>query len=100
MSSSWDGRSACKVFQPPYNVASFGFLVDQPDSKGSLHATPHPIQQNQMLSYEELSLVPATPPANGLKPCHICNAVKGTSKSEFPSKSKMTFNKHVETTKK
>uniref|UniRef100_A0A2N9GI12 TTF-type domain-containing protein n=1 Tax=Fagus sylvatica TaxID=28930 RepID=A0A2N9GI12_FAGSY len=53
MSSSWDGRSACKVFQPPYNVASFGFLVDQPDSKGSLHATPHPIQQNQMLSYEQ-----------------------------------------------
>ena len=68
------------MFQPSYDVASFGFLVDQMHSIGSIHAIPHPIQQNQMLSYGEFFLEHATPPANGLKPCHICNAVKIESK--------------------
>jgi hypothetical protein len=42
----------------------------------SLHATPHPKQQNQMMSYEELFLVLVTPSAIGLKPCHICKEVE------------------------
>lgn len=76
MSSSWDDKSGCTAFLPFFGFASFEILLDRLHSKGSLHATPRPKQQNQMRSYEEPFLVHVTPPTNDLKPCHICNAVE------------------------